>query len=436
MPAPVPQSRALYLVIGLLAATLGHGAEQAAKPDDGLLDPAEIGAKRAPAASGGLLDPTTLGAHAEVKTSGRALQPALDGGESPGTGRAMASSVVAALDGLTRACADLVHEMENLNRSIGDMAAKLSDLQFNRIVTMSEYRNGLFCSGCNKTRSQILATGSTFPHQGQKAVEATPQMIADKEKELDGPIDSLRRELQEAQDKLQKVQAERDEALVQIQVGYHLWVTGISSQHVLIAAADRASEARYQQEYGKAQAKLATLSVEFIRPDDLVRLADHQREVKTWTAARERAADQRAADQQQIRIDYAKAGRAARNDCDQLNGYFGREGVRQVLTLVAVVRLLSPRTGFNAEGGLFRMGDYSPAHHDQVVSSVRGFISHFDAMPSAEFRVFNNFLETGPSLPPNTDVIPTARKELRELLEALPAKDGSKPKDNSFGTRG
>ena len=221
MPAPVPQSRALYLVIGLLAATLGHGAEQAAKPDDGLLDPAEIGAKRAPAASGGLLDPTTLGAHAEVKTSGRALQPALDGGESPGTGRAMASSVVAALDGLTRACADLVHEMENLNRSIGDMAAKLSDLQFNRIVTMSEYRNGLFCSGCNKTRSQILATGSTFPHQGQKAVEATPQMIADKEKELDGPIDSLRRELQEAQDKLQKVQAERDEALVQIQVGYH-----------------------------------------------------------------------------------------------------------------------------------------------------------------------------------------------------------------------
>lgn len=53
---------------------------------------------------------------------------------------------------------------------------------------LNELRKGLFCTGCGKTRSQILATGSQFPHPGQRIRKATPEEIDAKRTEWDAKI--------------------------------------------------------------------------------------------------------------------------------------------------------------------------------------------------------------------------------------------------------
>lgn len=431
MPLPRLKTPAFLFLAGLLTVAWARGAEAAGKPADTLLDPAKLGGRANKAAPPGeLLDPAKLGAPAGTKPGGTETGSAPSGTASK-MDRGMAGSTVVALDQLTRDCAALVREMDKLLRETQELSAQLATLQQAMARTMEEYRNGLFCSGCNRTKSQILATGSSFPHPGQEIIRPTPEQLAAKERELQGPIDRLARQRRETQDRWSRKLAERDEALLQIEAGHQLWVTSVSYQHLLIAAADRASEERYQQEHRKAEAQLSRLLVEVNR-DDAAGRAAHQREVDHWTAIRRQAAQQRAADQHQTRVDYARAGQAARGDCDNLNTFFNREDLRRVLTLVASVKLISPPAGLNAAGGLFRMGDHSPARHDEVLPNVRSFIARFDALPPTGFRVVNNFVEyEKPLAPSDPGILPNARKLLRDYVNALPPDENGKPKRKS-----
>lgn len=47
-----------------------------------------------------------------------------------------------------------------------------------------EYEEGLFCSGCGQTRSQLLAKGERFPHPGETAVPATQKQLNELEQKF------------------------------------------------------------------------------------------------------------------------------------------------------------------------------------------------------------------------------------------------------------
>jgi hypothetical protein len=64
-----------------------------------------------------------------------------------------------------------------------------------KTIQMADYRAGLFCSGCNQTKTQILAKNEPFPHAGQQIIKPTPEQIAAKDRELQGPIDRIEGEL-------------------------------------------------------------------------------------------------------------------------------------------------------------------------------------------------------------------------------------------------
>jgi hypothetical protein len=66
--------------------------------------------------------------------------------------------------------------------------AKLMDLRNEYASKRAEMLAGNFCTGCGKTRSEILATGSTFPHPGQRIRGATPEELERLEREYDGKL--------------------------------------------------------------------------------------------------------------------------------------------------------------------------------------------------------------------------------------------------------
>ena len=144
-----PRLRTLVLtalLVSLLLVSM-HSANAA----DDLLDPGKIGSARKNVGTEGLLDPTHLGAKSVKSTTATGRRHSTD------YARNMAASVVNSLDSLTRSAASLNDEIIKLDKNVRELAVKQKKLQDDMETKMEEYRSGLFCSGCSKTRSEILA---------------------------------------------------------------------------------------------------------------------------------------------------------------------------------------------------------------------------------------------------------------------------------------
>ncbi len=76
---------------------------------------------------------------------------------------------------------------------------EMSAVAAEKKAAVAEMRAGQFCSGCGRTRTEILRTESTFPHPGQHIVPGTPEQIAAKEKEFDDKLKALADRLQQLQ---------------------------------------------------------------------------------------------------------------------------------------------------------------------------------------------------------------------------------------------
>jgi len=419
----------------MTASLAAWGAEQAGtKGNDDLLDPSKIGAGRKSMQSEGLIDPSALRPSTGVQPDSlqsKAVRFSLD---LPSDARGRADLVVQSLDGLSQSCATRQLRIEKLDAEARELEQRLAALRQEMVAKMEEYRNGLFCSGCNQTKSEILAKGETFPHPGQHEIRPTPQQIADKERELQAPIDEAEHKLTQNRQQRTKDLAERDEVLLQLIAGYSLWVTSVSFEHSIILAADRASEERYKIERRKTEDQLSKLLLEWkLVPGDVAKdeTEKYRRERDAWTAIQQRLDDQRSADLRNTKSEYTRAGSAARNDCERLKGYFDRPGLRRILDLEVSVRIFNPEMNFDALGGFYRMGDFSPSRNGETLSEVKSFVDRFRASLPTEFLVINNVIVRGPSaIPPGLSpaTAPAAKNPVKDLLDALPAGDDRKPK--------
>jgi hypothetical protein len=124
-----------------------------------------------------------------------------------------------------------------LDPQISSLLGELKALEHRKQVELEELRQGMFCSGCGKTRSEILAAGETFPHSGQQSIPASPEQIAAAEKEFDDRIRALRR-------RLDALQAERKQAQSAIDAALHELNTVIHHYHqqMLVEARHRGAE--------------------------------------------------------------------------------------------------------------------------------------------------------------------------------------------------
>jgi hypothetical protein len=94
------------------------------------------------------------------------------------------------------------------------MAARkdLADLIAEKAQALQDLREGAFCTGCGRTRSELLAKGEGFPHPGQQARPATPEELAKAENDYDARIDRLRARVNDLENRFKEAKSKLDNA--------------------------------------------------------------------------------------------------------------------------------------------------------------------------------------------------------------------------------
>jgi hypothetical protein len=137
--------------------------------------------------------------------------------------QAMAARTVATMNGLSQQVERLHARREELTELMRRLGAELSEMKRRNEALLAEYRNGLFCSGCNQTRSQILAKGERFPHPGQQVLRPTPQQIHSKEQDLARPVADLSARLDTTRLEQAAARARAQSGLEQLVYGLAFW---------------------------------------------------------------------------------------------------------------------------------------------------------------------------------------------------------------------
>jgi predicted Fe-S protein YdhL (DUF1289 family) len=352
-----------------------------------LLDPAALNRPPPKPSSGRLLDPGSLGGSTAASADGDGA-----GGWSPDQARSMASSVAGSLTSLMSAFATSANAASALADKRDDLVRRLDAAIREKAAKLDEYRQGLFCSGCGQTRSEILAKGEEFPHRGQHIIKATPEQIAAKDRELQGIIDRIRKSIEETDLARQKAEKERDEAIDQIRAGIDLWRAALAFERRLIAIGENTAELAYRRKRGTAldkatqinrSGKAATVAAKIqAELDDLSMWAKLLREMDGQRTA------QRIASRERLSIADLAAGRERDRISTAANGAIAtiKDQIPRNL-LQNAVQQIGPggmrQFGGNAEmqGRRYRMGDRSPERHGEVLANVETFLAAFQATP-------------------------------------------------------
>jgi hypothetical protein len=317
----------------------------------------------------------------------------------------MAAEVVTAMERLTRTAAARAADLTRLDERMAKVHSELRAARERLEETMADYRQGLFCSGCGKTKTEILKVGDKFPHPGQSIVRPTAAKIAAKEREMQQPVDRALRELQDVQTQRRTIFNERQEAFDQIDAGLSLWNTALAYQRHAIAH-QRVLTERHHEEAKRALQN----AVAGVGADGTQRQRESAKSVEARAALERRYLQATQASNAAQDRYIAKS----REEISLLDTYLGRDPLPRVLIATPKIHaMVGTAAAFNALGGHFRMGSASEQGRGETVPRVENFIHAFRALPGPQ---------EGVPLPgvARTPVSPSPQ-QLREMLKELAA---------------
>ena len=337
----------------------------------------------------------------------------------------MSSSVTASLDSLTREVARILGSIEQLRGKASSLSGEISTLKDRRQSLLEEYRNGLFCSGCGQTKSQILAKGEKFPHPGQRVIEPTPEQIKAKDRELQSPIDDAVRRLGQVEKDLKKNEDQSLVGLEQIRLGILFWRTASSYARLSQAGGAELSLKQLDMQAQGMEANLASSRqlLRTARTDPEREQA--RREMQSW----QRLLAKNKADAEELQ---GRIGTSSARVSDSVGGELRRiQGFVNRGELLARVggpseSLVFPSAPEFGMGVTYLMGRLpEPGVPPSPLQSVRSFASDFQRF-GGEFGQARSLLSTAPAAAPAApsaaSPVPAATVPAApsSLLKALP----------------
>lgn len=297
--------------------------------------------------------------------------------------RGMAVSVVGALDGLTRQGVESINEQERLRLNRPRLNQEIQDMIQARDEEMADYRSGLFCSGCNQTRRQILAKGDQFPHPGQRIIRPTAAQIQAKEAELQAPIDAKQREATDLERRERTCRAVIDEVVEQLESGLWLWQTAITFETnlVLQELGERMQRSRKEKEKADRQADQARAAQPRAKGPGERKQADA--ELKASQAQVQRVVAQQRADAEWAQQALARGQQIRTAELEKIARFLERGKLRTRTQLMATYTPSSGASNQRVLGGNFRMGRLRslgapfPAGEEISLVAVDRFIARF-----------------------------------------------------------
>lgn len=355
--------------------------------------PAITMAMPANAQSGGLLDPSEMG-----KSSLSVLGAAPVRGVSPSDGRARSwfATVADALESLFAKVQAGGNEHSQLTSNERDIRDRVARAERDKESVLDEFRNGLFCSGCNQTRSQILAKGESFPHPGQSIIRATAAQIAAKEQELNAAINRLKSSLNEAGQRVKSAVENLQEAFDQIQAGCGLFSTTLYNWKSTIISHEHELSAAFIRQRDAAFSAAAEITERGERSPHLQEVRAALSDLDMWDGIVRKLNASITADWNATQAALSEMHTVARTRHDRLMAEGNRIthalGLNELATgftgayyylLKGAGPEVSPGRfgGEGFEGLRFRLGDATPARRGEILKSVQGFVDQYRSKP-------------------------------------------------------
>jgi len=137
---------------------------------------------------------------------------------------------------------------------------QLNTLLGQRDFILSEFRRGLFCSQCRRSKSEIEATGEPFPAHLYRVnghpIPATAEQIKEKEQEIDQTIAQLQREIERCKQEIQKQKDASATAWADAQMASAEWRAAVHCEQRLIGMQADAIQSRTEADLRHAQEAL------------------------------------------------------------------------------------------------------------------------------------------------------------------------------------
>ncbi|MFN7696123.1 MAG: hypothetical protein ACK5O3_18960 [Burkholderiales bacterium] len=368
----------------------------------------------AQAQSDSLLPPQSIGRSAPPSGPGAAGADPL-ANISAADGRAAATEAVHALDSLAAAADRIVAEIPGLQSSQAEVERKVRELESQRDALMAEYRDGLFCSGCGQTRSQILAKGEPFPHPGETIVRPTGQQIASKERALQSPIDQQRSLLNSLSQRLDTLRKERDEAIDQIQWGVNYWETGFSFHTQVLSMRLQHAQAQNQAKQAEIKQVLTTLGQDLFQAQQRAlldrapalkeQIAKLQADQTHWNKSLAQLDKDHAQREKKLQAALREARERIPQDASTINTALQRPNLARELTLVVSGSEKNPFASPDNLGVKFRLGDYTPSRRADVLPGVQRMVDRYRALDSLAIASGTQAVPTTGTAPART--VPT-----------------------------
>lgn len=241
--------------------------------------------------------------------------------------RGMVLDVSSSMESLTRAVSQAFETVEKLEQKLRDLQADLAKYKRIKDDLLEEYRQGLFCSGCGQTKSQILAKGETFPHSGQTIVRPTPQQIEAKERELQRPIDETLRKIQQTEKELKEARDKADLGVEQVRYGVALFGSAIGYWNGALRRGESEVNAKFKREREQMEAKLAEaerLRRQAKTREELEMIDSEARSWRRLLEVLERQAVEASSRMNRANADFLELRNTHRS---RINDYVGRKGL-------------------------------------------------------------------------------------------------------------
>lgn len=335
-----------------------------------------------------LLDPTRL----RSSRVGTAALPAPStrppGWTGPDYARSMASSVTSALQSLIRSYGNVADQIGKLQDEEKQLAKKLDEAIRNKAAQLDEYRQGLFCSGCNRTKSDILSKGEQFPHPGQRIIKPTPEQIAGKERELQQGIDRIAQQLKDAQARTAKLSPDIDAIRSQLFEGMGLWRTAILMERGIIRQEFAFDAQDYVQQRNVIGRQIDRVIEEAAAAKTITALQACMADARTWADALGKCEERHSRDRATMTTGLANndntadrqtaAVQTTANEVAARITAFGLAGGLSILT--TLMNRQADANSIAGTGYTFRMGKYDAAGFGEILPRVAEFIARASSL--------------------------------------------------------
>lgn len=326
-----------------------------------------------------LIDPTTLRSSRVSSPTDLAPTRRPEGRLDPDYARGMAANVTSALLALIRAYGAAANQVGTLTAKEKQLTEALAAAIRDKAAKLDEFRQGLFCSGCNQTKSEILAKGEQFPHAGQRIIQPSAEQIAAKERELQANIDKLDAELKKTTAARRKADQDVSAIRDEIFTGMTLWRTAVGFERRLVRQRDADDEDAYQRERAKITQQLNAGQRELTLAKGVAPLQRGIDDLTMWGDTLRRVEDRRGRERSANTQRMAGVDTAARREVAQVQTVAADEaakitafGLAGYLNIVTVP--MNASADGEAGGSNFRMGRYDQASIGQILPNVAIFV--------------------------------------------------------------